>query len=291
MLPKELRKLVKKHNNKITHRQFSTALYRVNGYKVAFARLVEEDNKLFVDALITPVSCREVLSSYFIGFCRGLGGYDNVFRAGDGRLLKDRRKAIGAKTSTVLILYSYSYNNISRTLKVINRKEKAAGWGTTSVADLGEVEYYTKEPTKVPAVLLVASRNWLRSIPHLSLFILLLRLFSTHPIMPNETDKAYWEKLCTFNSPDSLWLKHFLELHPKILDLFLTNAKQITKEVNLTADNPHISFKDGVEKLTDEIKRALHPDDKIADKIYLTETNKCVGIEMAKLIAKDVNKE
>ena len=114
-----------------------------------------------------------------------------------------------------LTLTNFNTVNVQEGLRVLNYFERKAGWDETFVVSASD--------TKMNIDLVVGSRKWLTTGLHLSLFILLLRLFSRSPIRKNEHALSYLARLnkSTKGTVDIRIWKDLCKFHEDIIPLFM----------------------------------------------------------------------
>ena len=255
MTPKQLRALIKKHDGNIVYKQYKTFLYGVSPLSTSFARLVEREDKLYLEVLSLQKTCREELALDYLYYW---SGRKSDYYMIEDRTVTDVTRWFSPKNSVIFVLHGYDFGNLKEGIEILNHYEKEAKWGTTSVTNLGS--FHKNNGANIQTTLVISSRNWLRSIPHLSLFVLMLRVFHRVP-KGNMSVQDYLNHIRFLSTvygtsvganKDFKYLNSFLDLHPKVIELFMKNTKTITN--GILPDIGNEEFAEGIGTLTDLVK-------------------------------------
>lgn len=207
---------------------------------MAWAQLLEHGGKLYARSISGFQYCRESFTHDWLRFVDS-GSVDDLYDEDepddyDNNLISlvkvgsksktspDREqvnisKLIGNKNPAIIVLYGYNTENIKNSIRLLNSLEAKASWGVTSIVPMSNK--YT---------LVVASRHWLSSSAHLSLFLLMLRLLSSAPVLPRETRASYLHRVSNIpNLGDAGFVRGLLKASNKILDIMVEHKDEITK--------------------------------------------------------------
>lgn len=125
-----------------------------------------------------------------------------------------------------LALTKFNSVNVEKGIRVLNYFERKAGWDETFVVPTND--------DKMGIDLVVGSRKWMTSGLHLSLFILLLRIFSNNPIRKNESALSYLARLNkpTKRGVDIKTWKGLCKAHEDIIPLFMKHLPIFKRATN-----------------------------------------------------------
>lgn len=205
---------------KIYYGGHSFSIY-YNGKTVVmeFVKPIKRSDEIKISSINSDHTCRELMCQDLLKELTGDGVVD-----GSSFPSKLRTKVFIRGCST-LSFYNVNYTNMVAGIRVINYLENLAGFEhKTYIRDMGNKR-----------VLIVGPDQWLRTIPHFSLYLMLLKIISFIPINHREKWISYLKRASTTKatgiSQTCNYLRYTLNKKPKAIKSMMENYESLVKTV------------------------------------------------------------
>lgn len=205
---------------KVTYVGDSFSIYR-NGKTVImeFVKPIKYGGKIRISPINMNHTCRELMCWDLLRELSGDGVMD--YSSFPGKL----RTKVFIRGCSTMSFYNVNYTNMVTGIRVINYLENLAGFEhKTYIRDMGNKR-----------VLIVGPDQWLRTIPHFSLYLMLLKIISFIPINHLEKWTSYLKRAsitkATGISQTCNYLRYTLNKKPKAIKSMMENYESLVKTV------------------------------------------------------------